>query len=90
MPFTSDSVLGFNSADLVHVFTAGKYIDGIDNNATFAEGDWNQDGNFDEQDLVAARVAGHYVTAVEPASRALAAAIDAAHADDDVKRSFVT
>ncbi|MCA9211782.1 MAG: tandem-95 repeat protein, partial [Planctomycetales bacterium] len=31
----------FNSSDLVAVFQAGKYEDGIPNNATFEEGDWN-------------------------------------------------
>ena len=62
---------------LAFVFAAGKYNDGIPGNATFDEGAWNQDGDFDEQDLVAAFIEGHYVTAAEPASSALAAAIDA-------------
>ena len=75
----------FSSQDLVEVFRAGKYNDGIPNNATFEEGDWNLDGDFDDQDIVAAFIAGGYVPDPMPASSALAAAIDAAHADDETK-----
>lgn len=42
----------FNSADLIAVFAAGEYEDGIENNSTFEEGDWNGDGEFDSGDLV--------------------------------------
>ena len=73
----------FDSADLTFVLAAGKYNDGIPHNATFEEGDWNQDGDFDELDIVYAFTAGHYVVDGGPATSALAAAIDAAHADDD-------
>ena len=79
----------FNSADLVNVFNAGKYNDGIPGNATFDEGDWNQDGDFDEKDIVEAFILGHYVPDAEPALRELAAAIDAAQADEGAKWSFV-
>jgi hypothetical protein len=51
----------FNSSDLVLVFQAGKYEDGIANNATFAEGDWNGDGDFTTADLVLAFQLGNYV-----------------------------
>ena len=79
----------FTSDDLTHVFIAGKYNDGIPNNATFAEGDWNQDGDFDEQDIVAAFIAGHYVADGGSSASAPVAAIDAAHTDEDAKRAFV-
>ena len=46
-----DSVYGdanldgiFNSADLVQVFQANGYEDDVDANSTWAEGDWNGDG----------------------------------------------
>jgi hypothetical protein len=44
----------FDSGDLVEVFTAGQYEDGIAGNSTWATGDWNGDGEFDTGDLVAA------------------------------------
>ena len=53
----------FNSSDLVYVFRAGKYEDGIPNNATFQEGDWNLDGDFSSADLVLAFSAGTYEAA---------------------------
>lgn len=42
----------FDSSDLVLVFAAGQYEDGIENNSGWAEGDWNGDGEFDSEDLV--------------------------------------
>ena len=50
----------FNSSDLVMVFQAGKYEDGIFQNASWEEGDWNDDGEFDSQDLVMAFQLGWY------------------------------
>ena len=50
----------FNSADLAIVFEAGKYEDGIENNATFEEGDWNGDGDFTTSDFVTALSDGGY------------------------------
>ncbi len=50
----------FDTTDLVNVFQAGKYEDGIPFNATFAEGDWNFDRDFDSADLVAAFRVGRY------------------------------
>ena len=44
----------FDSGDLVEVFKAGQYEDGITGNSTWATGDWNGDGEFDTGDLVAA------------------------------------
>jgi hypothetical protein len=66
----------FNSSDLVLVFQAGKFEDGIDDNASFDEGDWNQDGEFDSSDLVLAFQAGHYEAAAEPLAAEIAAALD--------------
>jgi hypothetical protein len=42
----------FTSADLVAVFQAGEYDDGILGNSTWETGDWNGDGEFDSSDLV--------------------------------------
>jgi hypothetical protein len=50
----------FNSADLVLIFQAGEYEDGIPGNSTWEEGDWNGDGEFDTGDLVFAFTAGTY------------------------------
>jgi hypothetical protein len=53
----------FNSGDLVAVFQAGKYEDGIPGNAGWEQGDWNGDGDFDSSDLVSAFQTGKYVVA---------------------------
>ena len=42
----------FNTKDLVAVFQAGEYEDGIDLNSTWDTGDWNGDGDFNSRDLV--------------------------------------
>ena len=44
----------FDSGDLVEVFQAGQYEDGIPGNSTWATGDWNGDAEFGTGDLVAA------------------------------------
>ena len=50
----------FNSRDLIAVFEAGEYEDGIAENSYWTEGDWNSDGDFDSSDLVVALAAGTY------------------------------
>ena len=50
----------FDSSDLVLVLAAGKYEDGIPDNAIFDEGDWNGDGDFESGDLIDALAAGNY------------------------------
>lgn len=50
----------FDSGDLVKVFQAGHFEDGIDGNSQWAEGDWNGDFDFDTGDLVAAFQQGRY------------------------------
>jgi hypothetical protein len=57
----------FDSADLVQVFQAGEYEDGIHLNSTFATGDWNGDFEFTSRDLVWAFQAGNYQGAAAPA-----------------------
>ena len=52
----------FDSNDLVAIFIAGQYDDGIAGNSTWETGDWNCDGEFDSGDLVAAFASGAYVT----------------------------
>ena len=51
----------FDSSDLVRVFTAGQYDDGIEGNSSWATGDWNCDGEFDSADLVFVFQQGGYV-----------------------------
>jgi hypothetical protein len=53
----------FNSSDLIVVFQAGEYEDGIAGNSTWAEGDWNGDQEFDTADLILAFQQGKYVAA---------------------------
>ena len=51
----------FNSTDLIQVFQAGEYEDGIAANSTWAEGDWNCDQEFNTTDLIGAFQSGAYV-----------------------------
>ena len=64
----------FDSGDLVRVFQAGQYEDGILGNSTFDDGDWNGDGEFDSGDLVFAFQSGTFASAATPSE--LAAAVD--------------
>ncbi|MCA9170419.1 MAG: PQQ-dependent sugar dehydrogenase, partial [Planctomycetales bacterium] len=50
----------FDSNDLVRVFVAGLYEDGVTGNATWATGDWNGDGDFSTNDFVIALQDGGY------------------------------
>ena len=52
IPGDANGDLRFDSSDLVLVFQAGEYEDGVTGNSTFVEGDWNLDGDFDSTDLV--------------------------------------
>ena len=56
----------FDSADLVTVFQAGEYEDGITANSTWASGDWNGDRDFNSSDLVKAFQEGAYEQAARP------------------------
>lgn len=58
----------FDSSDLIVVFQAGKYEDGVPNNATLEQGDWDGDGDFTTADLVFAFQAGNYVAAAQQAT----------------------
>jgi hypothetical protein len=53
----------FNSSDLVLIFQAGEYEDEIAGNSTWADGDWNGDGEFTTADLVAALQDGPFMAA---------------------------
>ena len=46
---------------------AGQYNDGFANNSTWTTGDWNCDGEFDSEDIVAAFISGRYVADAPPA-----------------------
>ncbi len=50
----------FNSGDLVALFAAGEYEDGMRENSNWATGDFNADAEFDSGDLVAAFTDGGY------------------------------
>ncbi len=80
----------FNSTDLILVFRAGEYDDGIDGNSTFEEGDWNGDGDFDSADLVAAFQAANYVAEAVPTTPDPAAIIDLIFDDDSPLRKRTT
>ena len=66
----------FNSTDMVVVFQAGEYEDGVPDNSTFEEGDWNEDGDFDTQDIVYVFQLGHYSRAARPQLATAARLID--------------
>jgi hypothetical protein len=76
----------FNSSDLVLVFQAGKYEDGLARNAAFAEGDWNGNHEFDSADLVFALQFGHYEAAARAGKTDIAAAVDRLFANPDASR----
>lgn len=61
----SNMDLEFNSSDLVAVFEAGLFEDGIDNNATWSTGDWNGNGDFESSDLVLAFAEGGYDVGIQ-------------------------
>ncbi|MCA9200625.1 MAG: hypothetical protein KDA87_23960 [Planctomycetales bacterium] len=44
----------FSSSDLVEVFVAGQYEDGVGENSGWAQGDWSGDAEFDTNDFVVA------------------------------------
>ncbi|MCA9152422.1 MAG: aspartyl protease family protein, partial [Planctomycetales bacterium] len=54
----------FDSRDLVAIFAAGEYEDGVAKNSTWATGDWNMDCEFDTKDLVLAFQDGGYTSGV--------------------------
>jgi hypothetical protein len=70
----------FNSSDLVQVFQAGEFEDGVRGNSDWTEGDWTGDMEFDTTDLVRAFQIGSYeagapsvVAVPEPSTLALLA-----------------
>jgi hypothetical protein len=50
----------FDSSDLIQVFAAGEYEDGMPGNSDWEEGDWNRDGDFDSADILLAMQSGGY------------------------------
>ena len=58
----------FNSADLVAIFQAGKYEDGVVGGTHWMHGDWNCDSEFDSSDLVVAFQGGSYLSSVAAAA----------------------
>ena len=61
----------FNSGDLVGVFRAGQYEDGLESNSTWGTGDWNGDGEFGSGDLVAAFEDGGFEVGPRTATQAI-------------------
>jgi hypothetical protein len=70
----------FDSQDLTQVARAAEYEDAIPGNSTWAEGDWNCDGDTTTLDFVAAFLTGRFVAEPVPAQsfRMSARAVDAA------------
>ena len=64
----------FNSTDLVTILVTGEFEDGIPNNSTFREGDWDGDGDFTTSDFIFALQAGNYLRAARPIERFAVAA----------------
>ncbi len=61
---------------------AGEYEDDVVGNSTFAEGDWNGDGEFDSGDIVLAFQTGNYLAAARLADIAPAVIVDDVFAAD--------
>ncbi|MCA9217463.1 MAG: hypothetical protein KDB27_30555 [Planctomycetales bacterium] len=76
----------FNSTDLIRIFQAGEYEDGIPGNSTWVEGDWNCDGDFNTTDLIVAFVDAGYQTSAH--IQATDAAIEELTARPVVDRTF--
>ena len=70
-PFDVNDDGVFDSSDLIVIFQAGEYEDGIFGNSTFEEGDWNGDGDFDSSDLVLAFQRDSYVGVARPIAKAI-------------------
>ena len=66
----------FNSTDLIIVFTAGEYEDGVAGNSLWSTGDWNCDGEFDTSDLVTAFQTGSYQLGAAPGAQTAAVTPD--------------
>lgn len=84
----------FNSSDIVAISILGEYQDAIDGNSTYAEGDWNMDGDFTSSDFVFALQRGGYTSATMPPAFAAVATqrtdldlVAAARPDDWVERT---
>jgi hypothetical protein len=61
----------FDSGDLVEVFRAGHYEDGVERNSGWSTGDWNGDQEFDSGDFVKAFTGGGYERGPRPAAAAV-------------------
>lgn len=60
LPGDANRDYSFDSTDLIQVFQAGEYEDGIPHNSRWAAGDWNADLEFTTADLIAAMQTGAY------------------------------
>jgi hypothetical protein len=56
----------FTTRDLVEIFQAGEYEDGVPMNSTWSQGDWDTDGDFTNSDLVLAMQTGGYELEAPP------------------------
>jgi hypothetical protein len=56
----------FDTDDLIAIFQAGQYDDGVSLNSTWSTGDWNQDAEFDSADLIVAFQDGGYLQGPRP------------------------
>ena len=88
-----DSVIGdanmdgiFDSQDLVEIFQAGQYEDGIAGNSTWSTGDWNGDHECDTSDLVYALQRGNYAASAAIRNAAVSLSDIAQATQDDRDR----
>jgi hypothetical protein len=66
----------FDSNDLIRIFVAGKYEDGVPLNALWEEGDWDGDGECGTADLVLAFQTGGYESPALGAAKPAVSAVD--------------
>ncbi len=74
----------FNSADLLFVFQAGAFENGVDGDSHWAEGDWNCDGDFSTGDLLVAFQSGRYLATAQLARQSGRSLIGASLSPDPV------
>lgn len=62
----ADLNLQFDDSDFVTMLIAGEYLDGVDDNSTWASGDANGDADFSPEDFVTMFIAGGYLAGPRP------------------------
>ena len=81
---TLDGII--DSTDLIEIFRAGEYDDGVDQNSTWSTGDFDCDGEFDSADLVMMFRSGSYTSGVAAVQQARLNDVAAALAAEEAIR----